>query len=254
MALYPSPRIRLQEVLERAKNATSTLTIYEDGSAVVPTSATFTLINDSNKKVIDAGAATIAGGGELSYVIGAGDIPASTAFSDNWLIEWNVTISGTVYTYRRTCAICRTKLYGVISDIDLTQFYSDLESIRPSSMTSFQQYIDEAWILIIERLKEQGNFPYLIISNQSLRQVHLDASFMLIWRDMVSSGLGEGRYNELMIEHRRSFEAGFQRLSFKYDSSESGIATEDKRRPAKAVIYTANPPGAGARRWWRRTW
>ena len=215
---------------------------------VIPTGATFSLINDSNEKVINGAAATISGGGELSYVIGAGDIPATVPFSDNWLIEWAATISGTVYTYRRTCAICRTKLYGVISDIDLVQFYSDLESIRPSSMTSYQQYIDEAWILIIERLKAQGNFPYLIISNQSLRQVHLDASFMLIWRDMISSGLGDGRYNELMIEHRRSFEAGFQRLNFKYDDSQSGISGDDDRRPAKAVIYTAMVPGAGSRR------
>lgn len=256
MALYPSPRIRLQEVLERAKTATTTLSIYKDGAAVVPTSATFTLLNDSNKKVIDGAAAAVSVGGELSYVIAAGDIPATTPFSDNWLIEWAVLISGVTYTYRRTCAICRTKLYGVISDIDLTQFYSDLENIRPSSMTSYQQYIDEAWILIIERLKAQGNFPYLIISNQSLRQVHLDATFMLIWRDMISSGLGDGRYNELMIEHRKSFESGFQRLTFKYDTDSSGIAEDDNRRPAKAVIYTAKPPGAGVRRFgfWRRNW
>lgn len=253
MALFPSPRIRLQEVLERAKTATSTLKIYEDGALVVPASATFTLINDSNKKVIDAAAATVAGGGELSYVIAAGDIPDTTSFSDNWLIEWKVMISGIEYTYRRTCAICRTKLYPVISDIDLTQCYSDLENIRPSSITSYQQYIDEAWIIIIERLKSQGNFPYLIISNQSLRQVHLDASFMLIWRDMNSSGLGDGRYNELMIEHRRAFESGFQRLSFKYDDTESGISAAAERKPAKAVIYTAAPPGAGLRRFgsWR---
>jgi len=256
MALYPSPRIRLQEVLERAKTATSTLKVYEDGAAVVPTGASFTLINDSNEKVIDGAAATISGGGEISYVISAGSIPATIPFSDNWLIEWAVTISGTVYTYRRTCAICRTKLYGVISDIDLIQFYSDLENIRPSTMTSYQQYIDEAWILIIERLKAHGNFPYLIISNQSLRQVHLDATFMLIWRDMISSGLGDGRYSQLMVEHRRSFESGFQRLTFKYDIEQSGIANDEDRRPAKSVILTSRPPGAGVRRygWWRRNW
>lgn len=256
MALFPSPRIRLQEVFERAKTATTTLNIYEDGAAVVPTVASFTLINDSNKKIIDGAAAAISGGGELSYVVAAGDIPETTQFSDNWLIEWRATIGGVEYTYRRTAAICRTKLYGVISDIDLIQSYSDLENIRPSSMTSYQQYIDEAWILIIERLKSQGNFPYLIISNQSLRQVHLDGTYMLIWRDMVSSGLGEGRYTELMLEHRRAFESGFQRLSFKYDLDEDNLSGGNDRRPAKAVILTANPPGSRASRhgYWRRNW
>lgn len=251
MALFPSPRIRLQEVFERAKTATTTLEIYEDGVAVIPTAANFTLLDDSNKKIIDGGVATISVTGELSYIVAAGDIPKSIPFSDNWLIEWRATISGVEYTYRRTAAICRTKLYGVISDIDLTQSYSDLENIRPSSMSSYQQYIDEAWILIIERLKSQGNFPYLIISNQSLRQVHLDGTYMLIWRDMVSSGLGEGRYTELMLEHRRAFESGFQRLNYKYDVAEENISGGSDRRPAKAVILTANPPG-GAR--WRRNW
>ena len=242
MALYPTPRIRLQEVFERAKTATTTLKIYEDGVAVIPSSATFTLFNSDGLKVVDGVAAAISAGGELSYVLLASSIPEITPFSDNWLIQWEATISGKTYTYRRTAAICRTKLYPVISDIDLTQLYSDLENIRPSNLTSYQQYIDEAWILIIERLKSQGNFPYLIISNQSLRPVHLDASLMLIWRDMISSGLGDGRYSELAIEHRRSFESGFQRLSFKYDTNEEGIAEEDQRRPAKCVIYTASPP------------
>ena len=91
----------------------------------------------------------------------------------------------------------------------------------------------------------------MIISNQSLRQVHLDGTYMLIWRDMVSSGLGEGRYTELMLEHRRAFESGFQRLNYKYDVAEENISGGSDRRPAKAVILTANPPG-GAR--WRRNW
>ncbi len=243
MALFPSPRIRLHEVLERAKTQTSTLIVYEDGAAVVPVSATFTLIDNNNKKVIDGAAASISGGGELSYIVTAADIPETLPFSDNYLIEWDVTWGGVTYNFRRACAIARTKLYPVVSDIDLTAQYSDLESIRPSTMTSFQSYITEAFIQIIERLRAEGNMEYLIISNQSLRQVHIDLTLTIIFRDMDSSGLGEGRYLQLAQEHRKSYEAGFKRLKFTYDLDEDGINDDpDGMRAAKSVIFTSQSP------------
>ena len=86
MALFPSPRIRLHEVLERAKTQTTTLIVYEDGAAVVPASATFTLIDSNNSKVIDGAAAAISVAGEISYIVTAADIPETIQFSDNYLI------------------------------------------------------------------------------------------------------------------------------------------------------------------------
>ncbi len=250
MALFPSPRIRLHEVLERGKSAVSTLIIYEDGAAIVPSSSTFTLLDQEGELVISAQPAVISGGGELSYTIAGSDIPNTISFSDSYLIEWRATISGKEYTFRRPCAIARTKLYPVISDIDLQCHYSDLASIRPSSLSSFQSYITEAFIQIIQRLRDEGNFEYLIISNQSLRPIHLDLTFYLIWKDMDSSGLGEGRYLQLAQEHRRNFEHGIKRLKLRYDLDEQGVASSHNgKRGASAVIYTCDPPVFGPRRW-----
>jgi hypothetical protein len=253
MALFPSPRIRLHEVFERAKTQTTTLKVYENGVVVVPTSANFTLLDNNNTKIITSAAASISVGGEISYIVAAADIPETIQFSDNYLIEWDVTFGGIEYNFRRTCAIARTKLYPVVSDIDLTAQYSDLESIRPSNMTSFQSYITEAFVQIIERLRSEGNLEYLIISNQSLRGIHIDLSLTIIFRDMDSSGLGEGRYLQLAQEHRKSYEAGFARLKFKYDLLENNTNNDaDGLRAAKSVIFTSQSPTGFNRRRGRR--
>ena len=247
MALFPSPRIRLHEVLERGKSATTTLKIYEDGIAVTPTAADFSLLNEDGAAVVAYTGATIAGT-EISYLVAASSIPDTIEFSDSYLILWKVTIAAKEYIFRRSCAIARSKLFPVINDPDLESHYSDIASIRPSSMTSYQTYITEAFIQIIQRLRDNGNFEYLIIDNQSLRSIHLDLTFYLIWKDMDSSGLGEGRYLQLAQEHRRSFDAGFKRLKLRYDLSEQGVASDpDGGRPAKAPMFTAAPPQV-----WRR--
>jgi len=247
MALFPSPRIRLHEVFERGKSSTTTLKVYEDGSAVTPASAEFSLVNEEGNDVIAYTAATIVGT-EISYLVPSSKIPNTLSFSDSYLILWKVTIAGKEYIFRRSAALARSKLFPVINDPDLAAHYSDIESIRPSSMTSYQSYITEAFIQIIQRLRDEGNFEYLIINNQSLRSIHLDLTFYLIWKDMDSSGLGEGRYLSLAKEHRSSYDAGFKRLKLKYDLQEDGVASNpDGRRPAKAPVFTAAPP-----RVWRR--
>lgn len=226
--------------------------VYEDGAAVIPTSATFSLINEDGAAVIDGAGASISGGGELSYIILASQIPNTLSYSDSYLIEWRATIAGAEHLFRRPCALARSRLYPVISDIDLFTFYSDLNSIRPSTITSFQPYITEAFIEIVERLRNQGNFEYLIIDSQALRSCHLDKTFSLIWRDMDSSGLGAGRYLDLSIEHRKAFESKFRRLRFKFDLMEDNVADDgDGRRASHANIFTANPPNfwVARRRW-----
>ena len=249
MALFPSPRIRLHEVFVRAKAVTTTLSIYEDGLRVVPSSATFTLEKPDGTEQISSESATISGGGELSYAVSAGQIPASLNLSDSYLIRWTVVISGVEYTFSRPCAVALSRLYPVITDLDLEAIYSDISSIRSSTLTSYQGFITESFIQIIQRLRDQGNFEYLIMDPQSLRSSHLDLCFYLIWKDMDSSGLGEGRYLDLAKEHRYQFEAHWKRLKFRYDLDQDNHLEGDDLRSAQPVIYTSNPPQHYWRRW-----
>jgi hypothetical protein len=184
-----------------------------------------------------------------TYNISASELPTTLRLSDGYMQFWELTIDGTVHTFKKPSAICLSALYPVISDLDLEAEYSDLASIRPSSLGStYQTYIDEAWVQLIQRVRDLGNIEYLIMSPQSLRAAHKNLTFYLIFKDMDSSGLGEGRYLDLAREHRKQFEFDFKRLKFTYDLNQDGRADDtNRRRAAQSVIYTAAPPI-----WYRR--
>ena len=253
MALIQTARIQLHEVLIRGRAATTTLAAYADGVQFVPVSATFKLEKPDGTAQIDTVAATVSGSGTMAYDIPAGQLPVSTTtLSDGYQILWSaIDTDGGEFTFRRPCAVTLSKLYPVITDLDLVANYSDIEAIRPSSLSSYQNFLDEAWITIIQRVRDQGNFEYLIMDPQSLRSVHLDLTFYLIFKDMDSSGLGDGtRYLELAKEHRFQFEAGWKRLKFRYDLDQDNTMDNDEsRRPANPVIYTSRPPSVWIRRW-----
>jgi hypothetical protein len=244
---YYSPRIRIHDVIERAKSTTVDLTVYYNGAAVTPSAATFRLASPSNGDTIATTSATIVGS-TVQYSISASEIPSTLSLSDGYMQYWTLTISGEVHTFKKPTAISLSSLYPVITDLDLEAEYSDLASIRPSTMNSYQTYLDEAWVQLIQRIRDQGNLEYLIMSPQSLRSCHKNLTFYLIFKDMDSSGLGEGRYLELAKEHRKEMEFDFKRLKFTYDQSQSGYPDDvNKQRSAVSVIYTAAPPI-----WYRR--
>jgi len=88
-----------------------------------------------------------------------------------------------------------------------------------------------------------GNIEYLILDPQVLRMPHIDLACYLIFKDMDSSGLGEGRYLDLAQEHRKNFEIGLKRCNFRYDTEHTGRMDDpNRRRAAQPVIYTSAPP------------
>lgn len=250
MTLY-APQIRIHDVLERGKTVTLSLPIYRDGALVPPSSGTFELQDSAGTTVVAEAAVGIAAN-IASYTILAASLPNTLDLSDNYLEIWKIVIAGETYTFRKPAAIARSSIFPVISDLDLEAQYSDLSSVRPSSMTSFQSYIDEAWYQLISRLRNEGNLEYLIIDSQSLRMPHIDLTCYLIFKDFDSSGLGEGRYMDLAKEHRVNFADGFGRLNFRYDVDQTGTmgSNPENRRAARSVIYTSAPPNY----WRRRVW
>jgi hypothetical protein len=243
-----SPRIRIHDVLERARGCTVDLPVYRDNQLQSPTSAYFRLTDPEGNDVIARTAVSIIAN-IATYNISASELPTTLRLADGYMQYWELTISGTVHTFKKPAAICLSALYPVISDLDLEAEYSDLASIRPSSLgSSYQTYIDEAWVQLIQRVRDQGNIEYLIMSPQSLRAAHKNLTFYLIFKDMDSSGLGEGRYLDLARTHRKEMEFDFKRLKFTYDLNQDGRAdNENKRRSALGVIYTSAPPI-----WYRR--
>ena len=250
MSTLYAPRIRFHNVIQRQKAQSITLPIYRDGGLVAPTGGTWELVDADGTRKVGLKSVTIAA--DIATVsLSVVELPDALDFSDNYMEKWNLDIGGSTINFERPCAIARSLLYPVVSDIDLEAQYSDLASIRPASMTSYQSYIDEAWYQILNRLRSLGNFPYLIMDAQSLRMILIDLSCYLIFKDFDSSGLGEGRYMDLAKEHRENYNFGWGTLSFRYDQNLSGTLEDEanRRSAAKPVIYTCNPPNYKFRRW-----
>lgn len=235
-----SARIRTVELLERNKSQVTSIKIYRDNAQVVPTSAKYTLFDPNGDKIVNDGAANVSGEGTISYTHPASDFPISKGLGEGYVQEFKPVIEGTEYIFRRIGALVQRKLYPVISDIDLTAVYSDLESLRPSTLTSYQSYIDESWYTILRKVRNQGKgFEYLVMSPESFAESHKHLALYLIFRDFHSSlGQSNGRFLDLAQEHYRLFTFEFDSLNFIYDENHN-LTPDDpnKRTAAQPVIY-----------------
>jgi hypothetical protein len=249
-----APQIKVPELLERGKAQTSTLPIYRDGALVVPDAVRYTLIAPNGTKLVDNAVATFPGN-IPQYTHSAAVLANTLQLGEGYIQEWAITIVGVVYTFRRMAAIVLRRLYPVVSDGDLTATYSQLADIRPSSLSSYQTYIDEAWYQIVQKLRnEGGGLEYLVMSSESFRSVHQNLALYYIFRDFHSSlGQSNGRYLDLATEHYKMFAAEWKLISFIYDNSHTGNADANGNRQAKTpVVYLSNPGRLGNFRGRRR--
>ena len=245
-------RVRNIELLQREAANTTTIKIYRDGSQVVPASATYSLIKPDQTKISDAVAAAVDGSGTISYIHSAGQLPSTIPLGEGYIQEFVCVISGYTYTFRRMAAVCRRRLYPTVSDADLTACYADLNSLRPSSLTSWQNYIDDAWLEILRRIRSTGaGYEYLVMSPESFYDVLRHLSLYKIWRDFHSSlGQSNGRYLDLANEHFKLYQSSFDDLNFIYDLDHEGAPPDpDHRTKAQPTIYLNK---LGPYRWRRR--
>jgi len=235
-------RIPFPEYMERGKAQAVKLEVYREGVLQAPASGTFTLYDASGLAVVDAQAITITGD-VAHYTIPASVIPSTTPVGEGWQLEWALTSpAGVTRTFRRSGSLVLRALFPVVTDVDLTACYSDLDDLRPSDVTSYQEPIDEAWRQIIGRLVGRGRFPYLILDPWALREIHLETTLSLIFRDFASS-IGEGRYLDLAESHKKTAASAFRSLTFRYDSDHDGRPDgQGKRTAAEPVIYLSNAP------------
>jgi hypothetical protein len=234
-----APRIKLVQLLERGKSQTVDLAIYRNGALVEPSSFTYTLKKPNGDLLVDAQAGTVVGS-VATYTISAGVLVSSLNLGEGYLEEWALVISGVTYHFRRLAACVLRRLYPVISDGDLTSTYSQLADIRPSSLSSYQTYIDEAWFTMIQRLRrEGGGLEYLVMSAESFRGAHQNLSLYFIFRDFHSSlGQSNGRYLDLANEHHQQYNHEWKQINFIYDQGHDGNAENpDKRTAKQPVIY-----------------
>jgi len=234
---------RTVELLQREATNTTDITIHRNGAVVGLDSGSYTLIKPDGTKLVDAAAVTIVDN-VASYTHSAASLPDTLQLGEGYIQEWSLYINELVYVFRRTCSVVRRRLYPVVYDGDLTSVYSDLASLRPSTLSSYQPYIDDAWFTIIRRLRtEGGGLEYLVISPESMFEAHRHLTLYLIWRDFHSSlGQSNGRYLDLSQEHYKLYQDEWKRINFIYDYDHDGKADEPDLRTAKQpVVYLSNP-------------
>lgn len=250
-----SARVRTVELLERGKAQTTELEIYRNGAQIVPTSATYTIFKPDSQPIVEAGVCTVGAGGTISYAHISSQLATTLVLGEGYVQEFTVVISGASFIFRRMAAIVKRRLYPVISDADLEELYTDLESLRPSNITSYQGYIDSAWYTILRKLRNVGaGYEYLVVSPESFAESHRHLSLYLIFRDFHSGLSTDGRYLELAQEHYRLFNDEFNSINFIYDEDHTGQPDDpNTRTAAKPTIYLTNPaPYARSRRFIRR--
>jgi len=242
-AIYAA-RIRYTELLCRGETNTTELKIYKNGAQVIPTSATITIHKPDGLSIVENIPASIDGSGTLSYEIAASKLPASFVLGEGYLIEWSATIASNVYVFRRTAALTLRKLYPTVSDIDLTEEYANLDSLRPASMTSYETYILSAWTEILRRIRNTGmGYEYLILSPESLHDTLKHLALYKIFKDFHSSlGQSNGRFYDLSQLHYTHYKREYDAVNFVYDESHQGRTDEpDERTKGRPVIYLTAP-------------
>jgi hypothetical protein len=248
-----APQIKIPELLEREKANTTTLPIYRDGVLAVPTEVRYTLYKPDQTKLVDNSSASFPGN-IPTYVHPASQMGSELILGEGYLQEWKVTIVGDEYIFRRMCALVLRRIYPVVSDGDLTATYSQLADIRPSNLTSYQTYIDEAWYTMMQRMRtEGGGLEYLVMSAESFRAAHQNLALYYIFRDFHSSlGQSNGRYLDLANEHYAQYKDEWKRINFIYDHNHDGQSANPEDRVAKQPVIYLNGQGRFSRRFRRR--
>ena len=228
--------------IQRATAQTIQAPVYHNGELVAPTSGAVSVIDPNGTAHVDAQAVTVTDD-IATYRILAATVPATLDLSARWIIRWVLIIGGTTYTFHRDAALVRSRVYPVITDLDLERRHTELREWKPRDRSSFQPQIDEAWDMIMARLMEDGKYPYLILSPHSLRTVHTYGTNEILFTDMASALNNNGKYAAMAAMYGKKYEAAWDRLVFNYDTDQDGRIDDEEEGLAGVPVLMTNRPG-----------
>ena len=241
-----SARIRNTEILERGKAQVTSLEVWEDGDQLIPTSGTYTIREpNGDTKIVDAGALSIDPDGTASYSHTATELSSSRPLGEGYIQEFTLVIAGVTHTFRRMAALALRKLYPTVTEADLLELYTDLEDLRPSTITSYQKFIDASWSEILRRTKQSGScYSYLVLSPESFHDALLHLTLSKIWRDFHSAlGQSQGRYLDLSSIHAKEYQYAYSQINLVYDQDHENKVQDPNQRTAKSpIIFLSGVP------------
>lgn len=234
-----SARFAGPEIMERGRGNLLKCPVYRDGALAMPTDTLSSLVVSRPDGTVLATVAPIVVTASVANHNVASATLAAETLGEGWSLLWALRMpDGITHTFRRAAALCRRSLYPVVTDADLIRRHSDLSELRPSTLDSYQPYLDEAWVEVLHLLRQRGSLPQLVCSPEDLRYVHLYRTLELVFRDFTSTASGD-KWADLAAYYASEGKEAWGKLSLKYDPDEDGIA-DSQRRPATPVTMLSS--------------
>lgn len=236
---YTTARFLTPDYLVQAQSNVIRCPLWASNALVAPTQAgsTVSVYDPENTAVVNAAAVTVTAS-IAQYTIASGTLPTSLQLRMGWRIEWTLIVAGVTTVYRNSAGLIRSRLAPVVADADL---YRRVSALNPtvtaplSSLTSYQDFLDEAWVTILARLALKGSLPHLIMEPSNLREVHLLLTLAGIFEDF-STRLSEA-FGMQAKEYRARYERAWGELAFEYDADDDGQSDGRKKRSANPTVW-----------------
>jgi hypothetical protein len=241
------------EQIERGRTQTLQCRVYDGGALVAPTEAgsTVSIYDASNTAIVDAAAVTVASS-IATYSLAAATTSSLTR-SEGWRIEWTLVMAdATTRLIAQDAVLCSRRLLPPATAADL---FRRVPSLDPSgdhpihSMTAaeFDSFLDEAWVTIEASLISKGRRPWLIVSPQALREVHIVTALALIFESFATRL--KPAYQEIAASYRQQLPAAWAEVRLTYDSDDDGTANGGANPQRVGASTTVWLSGRGSAAW-----
>lgn len=236
---FRTARFLTPDYLVRGQDNVITCPLWASGALVAPTQSgsTVTVYDASNTAIVSAAAVTVTGS-IATYTIPASVLPATLSLGMGWRVEWSLVVSSVATVYRNNAGLVRSPLAPMITDADLFRRESSLNpsgGAPISSLSTFQDFVDEAWITLHGRLAGKGSLPHLIMEPSALREPLLMLTLHLVFEDFRT------RLNETWADKAKDYGSKYERawndLRFEYDTADSGVSDGRTKRGARPSVW-----------------
>lgn len=235
---FYTARFLLPYYLVRAADNVLTCNVYRDGAQISATSGTCTVYDSTGEQVATGATST---GTSPAYTLAAASVPDTLNLGNDWRVEFDLVIAGADYRFKNKAHLVRSHLHPVITDVDLYRRQKQLDPSGAGPLTSdtdMQDYIDEAWVVLLGRIQHNGPLPFLIMEPTALREVHINLALSLVFEG-AQVGLTDAGYDELADKYRGRYEDAYRALTFEYDSGLTGRVDGSRRRAASSQLWLA---------------
>jgi hypothetical protein len=240
---FHAARFALPDIIVRNRDSHAVLEVYYNGARQSLSAVTATVYRPDGTTFATP-TPVLSDGNKVATITITAASTASESLADGWRISYVATVDGNVYEFANEAMLVRSALWPVVSDASLFKRVSSLDpsgTTPITSQTTYQDYRDEAWIEINNRLIQKGNRPALVLSPSALRSVHLELTLALIFDDL-STRLNEA-YETRAQQYRRQYLHSWGQLTFHYDYDQTGHAADAARRRGHGTLFLCGGRG-----------